>query len=329
MVFLESAEREIGVKLFWSCGFFVAAIASCLVSRAEFANAGALSAASAIRIDLHAIRLHATRDGNAPLAGSRITLRTERSSPLDLEVGGELAGMEKGATRYISREDLLALPQVTFTAAGDGNFVSNAEIRGVTLAELAKHLGESPDGDLVVAICDDLYRANYSREYIAAHQPVLVLEINGKAPEGWPKDPEGHGESMGPYMISHDNFKPSFKILSHSDTAQIPWGVVRLEFRNEKNVFASIAPRGAAANSAAVQDGFRIAKQNCFPLPQYGSRRGTTSGSPVAGAFGLGHRRSGFFPRIRSQSQIAGFPFRYAGVSGIRYGDIESAYGVF
>ncbi len=258
----------------------VAAIASCLVSRAEFANAGALSAASAIRIDLHAIRLHATRDGNTTLAGSRITLRTERSSPLDLEVGGELAGMEKGATRYISREDLLALPQVTFTAAGDGNFVSNAEIRGVTLAELAKHLSESPDGDLVVAICDDLYRANYSREYIAAHQPVLVLEINGKAPEGWPKDPEGHGESMGPYMISHDNFKPSFKILSHSDTAQIPWGVVRLEFRNEKNVFASIAPRGAAANSAAVQDGFRIAKQNCFRCHNMGVEGGQRAGHP-------------------------------------------------
>jgi len=28
---------------------------------------------------------------------------------------------------------------------------------------------------------------------------------------------------MGPYMISHHNFTPSFKILSHEDEPQIPW----------------------------------------------------------------------------------------------------------
>ncbi len=47
---------------------------------------------------------------------------------------------------------------------------------------------------------------------------------------------------MGPYMISHPKFTPSFKILSHPEEAQIPWGVVRLEFRNEKAVFSANYP---------------------------------------------------------------------------------------
>jgi mono/diheme cytochrome c family protein len=57
---------------------------------------------------------------------------------------------------------------------------------------------------------------------------------------------------------------PSFKILSHVDQPQIPWGVVRLEFSDEKMVFAAIAPHGPYARDREVNAGFRIAQQNCF-----------------------------------------------------------------
>lgn len=250
------------MRIFLSCGFFVVAVALSFAWQTQFASATS----------------HQTLSHQA--SSPRLTLRTARSSPLDLEIGGELAGVEKGGTRYLTREDLLALPQTKFTVSSDANFVGSVEIRGVTLADLAKQLGQSPEGDLVVAICDDLYRANYSRAYVAAHNPVLVLEVNGKAPDGWPKDSEGHGFSMGPYMISHAKFEPSFKILSHADEPQIPWGVVRLEFRNEKTVFAAIAPRGSNANSAAVQNGFRIAKQNCFRCHNMGDEGGQKAGHP-------------------------------------------------
>lgn len=210
----------------------------------------------------------------------RVALHTAKSSPLDLEVGGELAGVEKGGTRYISREDLLALPQVTFTVSGDENFVAPVEVRGVTLEELAKHLGESPQSDLVIAICDDLYRANYSRAYIAAHHPVLVLEVNGNPPEGWPKYAGDNRSSMGPYMITHEHFTPRFKILSHSDEPQVPWAVVRLEFRNEEKVFGAIAPAGPNANSPEVQAGFAIAKQNCFRCHNMDGQGGQKAGRP-------------------------------------------------
>ena len=62
---------------------------------------------------------------------SLLNLYAERSSPFDLEVSGELAGLPAGATRYVARRDLLALPQVTFEAADDANFRAPARVRGV------------------------------------------------------------------------------------------------------------------------------------------------------------------------------------------------------
>ena len=135
---------------------------------------------------------------------------------------------------------------------------------------------------MVVAICDDKYRANYPREYLAAHHPVLVLTVNGQPPSGWPKDSQEHKYDMGPFMVSQPKFTPSFKVLSESEEPQFPWGVLRLEFRNEKTVFGSIAPRATHAAEAAVEAGFRIAKQNCFKCHNSGTEGGEKSGVPWA-----------------------------------------------
>jgi len=115
---------------------------------------------------------------------------------------------------------------------------------------------------------------------MAAHHPVLVLEVNGKPPSGWPKDSGGHGFDMGPYMISHEEFEPAFRILSHADEAQIPWGVVRLEFRDEKAVFGAIAPRGPNASNPDVRAAYKIAEQNCFRCHNMGGEGGQKSGIP-------------------------------------------------
>jgi mono/diheme cytochrome c family protein len=207
-----------------------------------------------------------------------LTLHTTRSSALDLELGGELSGLPPGSTRFIPRDELLQLPQLTYTVLDDTNFTGPTEVSGVALEELTRHLGAAPQSDLVVAICDDQYRTNYPRAYIAAHHPLLVLNINGKPPSGWPKDSEGHGLDMGPFLISHPKFTPAFKILSHDDEPQIPWGVVRLEFRNEKTVFGAIAPRGPHALDATVQAAYRIAQQNCYRCHNQGREGGTKAG---------------------------------------------------
>lgn len=227
--------------------------------------------------------LHAAdgRDASAPATSETISapmLRTHRSSPLDLEIGGDLRGLPPGTRRYLTRAELLALPQATYTVNDDSNFAEPTEISGVPLDELARRLATKPESDLIVAICDDLYRAYYPPSYIAAHQPLLVLKVNGKPPSGWPKDSEAHRYDMGPYLISHPKFTPSFKILSHADEPQIPWGVVRIEFRGEQEVFRGIEPHGPLANDATVQVGFKIAQQNCFRCHNAGDEGGRNSG---------------------------------------------------
>src|ERR1700674_2648553 len=77
----------------------------------------------------------------------------ERRLPSDLEVSGALAGLPPESTRYITREELLAMPQASFTVADDTNFTSPTKIRGVKLEELTQRLAASSVSDLVVAIC--------------------------------------------------------------------------------------------------------------------------------------------------------------------------------
>jgi mono/diheme cytochrome c family protein len=221
----------------------------------------------------------------ASAAVSSITFHAERTSPLDLEVGGELSGVPPGSTRYLTRDDLLALPQSTFTVKNDANFRAPTQVSGVMLDELIRRLGMAPESDMVVAICDDQYRANYPQSYIAEHHPLLVLKVNGQPPSGWPKyveghGPEEHGQDMGPYMISHPKFLPSFKVSTLGDEAQIPWGVVRIEVRNEKTVYGAIASHGPHATDEIVQSGYWIARQNCFRCHNNGKEGGTKAGHP-------------------------------------------------
>src|ERR1700761_6190210 len=82
-------------------------------------------------------------------------LRTQPSSAEDLELGGELKGVPAGNSRYLCYEDLLQLPQETYTVSDDSNFPKGAKIQGVSLDTLAKLFGEAPDDALIVAISYD------------------------------------------------------------------------------------------------------------------------------------------------------------------------------
>ena len=203
-----------------------------------------------------------------PASNGRVRPRTsspmlhkQRRSDLDLALSGDLADAPAGENRYISREDLLKLPQYSFTVR-DANFPRSARVSGVRLDVLVRRLAAHPRADLVLAVCSDEYCAPYTRAYLAAHEPILVLNVNGNSPANWPKDPGG--SDMGPYLIANPRFAPSFSVLSHGDEQQIPWGVVRVEFRDQKRTLATIAPRGPSASDVLVEDGYRIAQQNCF-----------------------------------------------------------------
>ena len=234
---------------------------------------------SAIGIDgaLRASRAYGNlKESNA----IHVALREHRTSEFDLEVAGELPGLPRGGTRYISRDELLKLPQATYTVSDDPNFKGAVEISGVLLEELNRALGALSTADLVVAVCGDQYHGYFPRDYIREHHPVLVLNINGQPPAGWPKDAGGHRAYLGPYLISHARFTPSFGIFAHQDEAQIPWAVVRLELRDQRKTFAGIAPRGPQADDANVKAGFQIARQNCFRCHNMGEEGGRKSGRP-------------------------------------------------
>ncbi|HEY1985756.1 MAG TPA: cytochrome c [Terracidiphilus sp.] len=83
---------------------------------------------------------------------------------------------------------------------------------------------------------------------------------------------------MGPYVISHPFFKPSFKVLSHEDEPQIPYGVTRIEFRREAQVFGAIRPKGVWSPDSQVGQGFVIARQDCFRCHNIGAEGGTMAG---------------------------------------------------
>ena len=251
----------------------------------SIASAASLLAVLALLLSIQMYVAH-TRASGADFA-QHVPLKARRKLPSDLEVGGDLAGLSGGTTRYVTLDSLLNLSLVTYTVTDDPNFSGPTKIGGIPLEDLPRLLDANSSADLVVAICDDKYRAAYPRAYLKEHHPLLVLQVNGEPPSRWPKDPGTHRYDMGPYMISHPKFAPSFKILSHSDEAQIPWGVVRLEFRNENTVYDAIAPRGARAGDASVQAGYTIAQQNCFRCHNTGPETEQKSGRPwlVLGAF--------------------------------------------
>ncbi len=207
-----------------------------------------------------------------------IKLRDHRTADSDLEITGIAQGDKVAHTRYLRYEDLLQLPQVKYEVTDDSNFKGKTEVSGVELKELKQQFDTNAVADLVVAVCSDGYRANYPANYVRAHRPLLVVQINGRAPVDWPKSHDGG--SLGPYLISHPSFTPAFKILSHSDEPQIPYAVTRIEFRSEQQVFGAIRPRGPELRDSPVWQGYRIAQQNCFRCHNSGDEGGRMAGRP-------------------------------------------------
>lgn len=194
----------------------------------------AASAAALYVCVLSAANPHTPGSAKGALGGtaSSLTLQTARKSPSDLELGGDLAGVPASETRYASRQFLLARPQHEYPVSDDSNFPGPMRVSGVLLDHLLRDLSGSPTEDMVVAICDDKYDAYYPQEYLALHHPLLVLKINGQPPSRWPKS---HGNSMGPYLVSHPKFVPSFRVLSDDEEPQIPWAWYGSNFATKRS----------------------------------------------------------------------------------------------
>ncbi len=184
-------------------------------------------------------------------AGAAIGLHRERGSAFDLPVSGRLDGVPAGETRYVSWADLRKLPGARLSLPNE--FVPGSQVvTAVFLADLWRALPCGAGSDVLLATCDDGYASVFSREFIARYRPFLVLEINGKGPDGWPL--KGWAFNPGPYviLISSTVVPGADGILDASHKK--PWGVVRIEIGSLAERFrdfysgpwAALSPRARA-----------------------------------------------------------------------------------
>src|ERR1700759_343243 len=161
--------------------------------------AGLLGIASALTIGLS----KPARQAQPPEVPN-LPLHAERTSPSDLALSGDVPGSQAYSGMYVAHADLMKLPQVTSTVTDDANFPAKVELGGVSLLELMHTLHIPNKNTLVAAFCNDGYEAHYTEDYRAAHDPFLVLTIDGKAPALVKRNSEAG--RYGPYLISHPKF---------------------------------------------------------------------------------------------------------------------------
>lgn len=189
----------------------------------------------------------------------------------------EVTGLPHRKAVYLSLAQLASLPQVAFDVADDENLPhapgKTVHVEGVPLAVLLNAL-HAP-ADVLEAWCTDLYQAHYPASYLAAHNPVLALEIDGQTPAAWAA--AHHAYDPSPYFITHQIFQPAFHILSHADEPQVPTNVIRLNLTDAAHAFGPITPPNLTPGSP-IEQGFTIAKQNCLRCHFSGNAGGTKSG---------------------------------------------------
>jgi hypothetical protein len=229
-----------------------------------------IGAASAAEAALYA------QDRSAASATS-ISLHTTRQSPSDLEISGMVSGLAAGSIGYVSYSQLKTLPQINATIQDDLSFPGRTiTVSGIYLSVLARALGALPASDLIDSLCTDHYRGHFPAAYIATHHPILALKINGRETSKWAA--ETQHEDPGPYFITYEHFIPSFQVLSHHDKPQLPINITRLNFTTAALTFRTITPPGNFPANSPVEEGFTIAKQNCFRCHNQGPYGGTKGG---------------------------------------------------
>ncbi len=194
----------------------------------------------------------------------RLVLQTTRHAPSDLEVGGSLQGVPQGETRFVSYQSS-ALSHRKRPIPSPTIQTSEGPCRSVVspCRNYPSGSARKMEQTMVIAICDDKYAAHYPASYVRDHHPLLVLKVNGLEPDHWPLGTDRM--PMGPYMVSPSQLQ-----------TLLPCSVgMMMKRRSPGASYASIyvanklsTPRssrkGAAAADPIVQQGYTIARQNCF-----------------------------------------------------------------
>jgi hypothetical protein len=211
-------------------------------------------------------------------------LHLQREAITDLEVTGLVPGIPRGDSRFVTREFLLSLPQVSVHLEQFEDFPQLTKpgvmVTGVYLDAVAAGLGAPLKAESAVeAVCNDGYAAAYPVGYIWIHRPIFVLAIDGLSPHEWAA--KHHSYNAGPYFVAYEHFVPHFRVLSHDDRPLEPDQVAKLLFSTKKVLFGGIEPKeiqDPALGDSPVVSGFRIARENCFRCHNSGEFGGSQSG---------------------------------------------------
>lgn len=208
-----------------------------------------------------------------------LEFHAQRGSPFDLALTGRLVGVPRGETRYVSWEELRALPNAQVRL--DGEFAKGPEtLTVVFLSDLWKALPALPGADTILATCTDGYAGVYTSDFIGRFRPFLVLEIDGKGPRDWP--PPGLAFNPGPYAVTvSEDLVPAaahFLDIEHKK----PWNVTTIEIASYAERFKGIYSGNWASIGPAAQSGREIWVNSCASCHSgpTGAFGGTKSGRP-------------------------------------------------
>jgi len=206
-----------------------------------------------------------------------LTLASDRASELDLEVSGALT--ESRTNGFVTRAQLFSLPLHTVTNAADGALKRLAVYRGVRLSVLKASLPVEPAADVIFGVCKDGYAAHVDGAYVDAFEPLLILEIDGKGPEGWGRS-LASGMAMAPFYINSAVFRPrpAQRAGGIDEGPVYPYAVVRLDFTTGQRALQPLR-LGAGATSEA-REGEVLAIRDCLSCHDHRGVGGTMSNRP-------------------------------------------------
>lgn len=223
----------------------------------------------------------------------------QRLAASDLEVSGMVTAIPHGESRFVSRDFLLSLPQVTVKIERHEDLPlvtrEGVTVTGIYLDVLAKQLGALPESSAIEAICTDGYAAAFPAGYTRTHRPIFVLTVDGLSAHDWAV--KNHTYDAGPYFVAYEHFVPAFQVLSHDERALEPDQLEKLLFSTKEELYGGIEPKVAApiAFDSPVNSGYRIARQNCFRCHNAGEYGGTQAGKSWATLGKIAKERPEFF----------------------------------
>jgi mono/diheme cytochrome c family protein len=187
--------------------------------------------------------------------------------PLDLEVVTLDSQGNAANSVYYNYDQLLTLPTVTVKSERDPNTNTPATYTGVYISDLFQAFGADTPIDVIGANCSDGRKQYYDRDYVATHQPILLLKFDGKTPADWPNSE--HGGWIGPYCVVHESFSPTETIYGYVEEPRNAPAVTSLELTSFTQSLGRFTPKGST-NDPEVAKGQKIAVGSCISCHKFG-----------------------------------------------------------